>query len=212
MKSRFAILSLLALLFSCENKDFDYGYGEYREDLAVVLDENRFLTDDGITLTHSGGAIDKDYKAGDRVYLHYSLLNGETGSDWTVRVNGLSKIPLGTLKPAQPETLENLPADPITLESVWIGSRYLNMQFYLEYHSVTHEIGLLADSVSLQNGDSEIYAYFKHDKRDDPAGYPTRSIISFDLEKALGQPTSNKKLFVVINTDNYGRKTYELNY
>jgi len=204
------LLSLF-LLISCENKEYDYGFDEYKEEFAVALSKTEFLTDNGEKLIHTGKEITRSFNAGDRLYLHYTLLPEEkSGYDHTVRVNGFAIIPSGQLKPVSDADIKKLPSEPILLESVWIGSHFLNMQFYLEYHSQSHEIGLVADSVKLKNNEYDLY--FSHDSKNDPAGYYTHSFLSFDLEKSLGQPAGDKKLNVVISTSNYGNKTYELNY
>ena len=96
------------------------------------------------------------------------------------------------------------------LESVWPGSHYLNMQFYLNYKSEAHKIGLLTDSTRL--GSDTLLIRFIHDTNNDPPGYPSHAYLSFDLKEVLGDPGKSRPISVQINTSNYGNKTYTFDY
>ena len=118
--------------------------------------------------------------------MNYTLLKRNTSGDDSVRINGSSRIPQGKITLTSNNNINSAAKEPILLESVWIGSHYLNMQFYINYKSATHQIGLLADSTSLKS--DTIRLYFVHDKNNDLPGYPSRSYLSFDLKDVLGEP------------------------
>ena len=84
------------------------------------------------------------------------------------------------------------------------------MQFYLNYKSVTHKIGLVVDSTRLES--DTLRMYFVHDSDNDPPGYSSRACLSFDLEDVLGTPEKARPVSVQINSGNYGNKTYEFRY
>jgi len=154
----------------------------------------------------------KPLEANKRVFLTYSYAEKENSLyNHAIVAHGISEIAQSELKAVDKARIDSFPAEPVFLESVWIGSHYLNMQFYFNYLSKPHSIGLMTDSLQLRA--DTIHLYFKHDSNLDPPGYPVHLVLSFDLEQALGKPVENKKpLAVHINTDNYADKTYKFNY
>jgi hypothetical protein len=208
----FLLLPVLLFLFSCEEEPVDYGLGEYYQEIVTVLGENVFVSDAGKTFFNvrpiDGQSYDKNVK---RVFLTYSYAKEEIPPyDQAIIVRGSSSVATGDLKAVSQKEINDLPDEPVYLESLWIGSHYLNMQFYFDYKSEAHAIGLLTDSTRLDN--DTIRLYFKHDLKNDPPGHPTHLFLSFDLEKVLNKPENNRPLLIHIHTGNYGNKTYELKY
>jgi hypothetical protein len=198
-------------LNSCENDEYDYGLDKYYVEIGTAVEKNVFLLDNGKTILNVGEKAIQSFQRGERIYLNYTLLpETSTGYDYTVRVNAASKITLGKLKKTDLKEIESSVQEPVRLESIWVGSHYLNMQFYMNRKSESHTVGLLADSVSFA-GDA-VQIYFKHDPNNDLPGYPVHIFLSFDLEDVLGNPENNKTLAININTSEYGNKIYELNY
>jgi len=199
-------------LFSCENKTVDYGLDTYYVEIVTAQNDNQFLTDKGKLLVATPNENQKTYAFGDRVLLNYTLLNtAASGGNYAVRINGSAKIPSGKITYVDASAIQASVKEPIQLESIWIGSHYLNIQFYFNYMSETHSIGLLADSTQLES--DTLRMYFTHNSNNDPPGYPVHTYISFDLKDALGDPAGKARpISVQINTSNYGNKTYEFEY
>lgn len=201
------------MLFSCEDKTVDYGLDTYYVEIVTAQNKNEFLSDAGkmIIATSKQKEKEKTYAFGDRVLLNYTVFPSTTSIDKnTVRINGSTKIPQGKLALSKSSTIESAVNKPVRLESVWLGSHYLNMQFYLNYKSETHKIGLVTDSTRIKS--DTIRMYFIHDTNNDPPGYPSHAYLSFDLEDVLGLPGKARPISVQINTSNYGNKTYEFEY
>ena len=199
------------MFFSCEDKTVDYGWDTYYVEFVTAQNENEFLSDAGKWIVATPGENKKTYTFGDRVLLNYTLLSSSaSGDDYTVRINGSTKIPLGKLTLSNDSAIHSVAKEPILLESVWLGSHYLNMQFYLNYKSVTHKIGLMADSTRMEN--DTLRMYFIHDTNNDPPGYPSHAYLSFDLKEVLGAPGKSRPITVQINTTDYGNKTYGFVY
>ena len=198
-----------SFLFSCENKTtVDYGLDEYYVEIVTAQNENEFLSDNGkwIVATEK-----RTYALGDRVLLNYTLLSSSTSENrYSVRINGSTKVPLGKITLSDDSSILSAANEPVLLESVWLGSHYLNMQFYFNYKSATHSIGLLTDSTHLES--DTLRMYFTHDANGDTAGYPTHAYISFNLEDIIGAPGNARPVTVQINSSNYGNKTYEFEY
>jgi len=147
--SRIFVIQILCFLFSCEDKTIDYGLDTYYVEIVTAQKENEFLSDNGNMIFAIHDDNKKAYSFGDRVLLNYTLLE-ETDLEKGryVRINGSSKIPIGKLTLSSEATINSSAKEPVLLESVWIGNHYLNMNFYLNYRSVTHKIGLLVSYLS----------------------------------------------------------------
>jgi hypothetical protein len=198
-------IAIAGFLSSCENKTVDYGLDAYYVEIVTAQVKNEFLTDNGKIIIATPNEKTTTYTSGDRVLLNYTLLSD---NDNNVRINGSAKVPMGKLTFTSNSAISKAVKEPILLESVWIGSHYLNMQFYLDYKSVTHTIGLLADSTRLDS--DTLRLYFIHDANNDPPGYPNHTYLSFDLEKILNISGKNRPVSIQINTSNYGDKVFDL--
>ena len=195
-------ISITGFIFSCKDKTVDYGLDTYYVEIVTAQNANEFLTDDGKRIIATPDDSRKTYALGDRVLLNYTLLSPTaSGSDYTVRINGSAKIPSGKLALSNDSSINAAAREPVLLESVWLGSHYLNMQFYINYMSVAHTIGLLTDSIRLKS--DTLRMYFTHNTNNDPPGYPSHTYLSFDLEDVLGAPGNGRPLSVQINTSDY---------
>ena len=212
--NRIVFFGILLFLFSsCEKDTVDYGLGEYYKEIATVLEENyTYLLDNGETLYEINPRNNASYETGRRVLLIYSYIGEKTttSAPQAITVHGASAIAQGKLKAVSKEELATFDNHPIRMESIWIGSHYLNLRFYLEYKSEAHTIALLCDENDLDK--KEINLYFKHDTNNDPPGYFSSMQTSFDLSQVLGEPKGDRTLLVNIQTDNYGNKDYQFNY
>ena len=193
-------------LFSCEDKTVDYGLDKYYVEIVTAQSEGVFLSDNGKLIIATSTKNKKSYASGDRVLLNYTLLETSASGDYNVRVNGSAKIPLGKITLTDEATINSSLKEPVLLESIWSGSHFLNMQFYINYKSASHKIGLLVDSTRL--GDDTIRMYLFHDTNNDPLGYPTHTYLSFNLKDFLHEQWKARPVSVQINTSNYGNKIY----
>jgi len=201
-------LWLLLALVSCSPAPVvDYGFGEYYVEIVTALGEDAFLLDNGQTIYDSHKTAKKSFDAGDRVFLYFSY--GNNPSD-PITVHRASKIFSDTLRTVSEDAMPQQADDPIRLESAWIGSHYLNLRFYFEFHSKPHRISLMMDETQVD--DSEIHLYFLHDRNNDNPGYPTLVYASYDLSNLLRVPQGDRVLFVHFNTSNYGNKTCIFKY
>jgi len=202
---------IVSFLFSCEEKTVDYGFDNYYVEIVTAQNENEFLSDNGKIIVVSSSKNKNNYTAGDRVLINYTLLSeDDSGDRYNVRINGSSKIPLGKLSLTNDSTINASAVEPIFLESVWLGRNYLNMSFYLNYRSITHSIGLLADSMRMES--DTLRMYFIHDSKNDPPGYPSHAYLSFDLKDVLRNPEKTRQISIQINTSNFGNKIYGFEY
>jgi hypothetical protein len=210
------ILLLLAcfpfFFFSCgEDGNVDYGLGKYYQNIVTVLNDSVYLLDSGEPLYNVNYRTNKALEANKRFFLTYSFMEEIIEPcGRVITLHGASEITLGKLKAVSKVVIDSVPTFPVRLESVWIGSHYLNMQFYFDYISKTHSIALLTDSARLS--DNELHLYFKHDTNGDSPGYPVHLFLSFDLKEVLGSPEKQKEILLNINTSNYADEPYEFEY
>ena len=197
---------------SCSEDEVVYDIGEYKVDLATVgqNDDNQFfLLDNNISLLNSNN--NNALESGQRILLNYSFLPEKSIEyDHVIKVNAISAITQGKLSEVSQTSIDTIPNDPIYLESVWIGSHYLNICFYINYHSHKHSIFLITDKEKTTN--ESISIYFRHDANNDPPGYMRKIIASFDLSNVLGKPDGRRELIVNINSDNYEGEDYQFKF
>ena len=202
---------IACILFSCRDKTVDYGLGAYYVEIVTAQNRNEFITDKGKMIIADPNENTKTYVNGDRVLINYTVLSEtESADSYSVRINGSSKIPLAKLTLTDGKTIHSVAKEPVLLESVWLGSHYLNMLFYFNFKSTSHTIGVLTDSTSIKS--DTIRMYFSHDTKNDPPGYPNRTYLSVELKDVLGEPGHSRPVTVQINTNNYGNKTYKFEY
>lgn len=209
--NRIVTILCLLFLFSCEDNSYDYGLDRYYEEIVTALGNQAFQQDSGERLYNMNSSLASSYKEGDRVYLNYTLLDDATpGYDRTVRANRSFAVSTGKISRSDRETIASTHVDSILFESMWIGSHYVNLQFYMDYHSQPHTISMLADSLSVAAGLPQLY--FIHNNGDDPPGSRRQVILSFDLKELLGDPEANTPLSIHVVSSNYGDKQYNFIY
>ncbi|MDR0682761.1 MAG: hypothetical protein LBG15_13090 [Dysgonamonadaceae bacterium] len=205
----FSFLSLFSLfLFSCSDLDsFDYGLGAYYVEIVTATEKNVFLLDTGKEIRNVGGKNSADFETGDRVYLVFSYTEETKGE---IEIHSSTKIFQKDPDIVQKEEIAKYANDPVSFQSAWIGSHYLNLHFYIEYKSIPHKIFLIMEES--QANDKEIKLYFRHDAGNDTPGYPSPVYTSFNLSGALGEPQGDRILLINFNTTNYGDKVYKFKY
>jgi len=203
--------AIASFLFSCENKTVDYGLDKYYVEIVTALNSKEFQLDNGKIIIATSEEKTKAYVLGDRVLMNYTMLTEKEMEDnYSVRINGSAKIPLGKLTLTSDSAINASMKEPVLLESVWLGSQYLNMKFYINYKSASHSIGLLTDSMRLES--DTLRMYFVHNTNNDPPGYPSNAYLSFNLKDVLGEPKNGRVISMQINTSNLGDKIFDFKY
>ncbi len=205
-------LSTCLLFLSCSKDKVVYDIGEYKVDLATVQTNSNnqsFLLDNNTLLLNKG--FINNLEAGQRVLLNYSYLEDlSPGYDYVIKVNGISAVTQGQLSEVSPITIDTITNVPIHLESVWLGSHYLNVSFYMNFYSKKHTIALITGKTQIQ--EKNISIYFCHNDNNDSPGVTRCVITSFDLSNVLGEPVGDRQLTVNLNSGNYGEKDYSFIY
>ncbi|ULB34163.1 MULTISPECIES: hypothetical protein [Proteiniphilum] len=165
------LVSLLFFILSGCDKEVER-LDDYLVEIATVQKENatyRFKLDNNRILIPEEI---KNYSGNDgqRVILRYVPLK-----DNNIRIINISNIfTAGIQHEGYPEKYSD---DPVKIQSVWVGSDYLNLILEIEYHSVPHGVALLRN-----NSSTSVDLYFSHSRNNDPRGYPQTMHASFSLK------------------------------
>ncbi len=189
---------LLSLLTGCEKEP--ERMDNYLVNFATVRKENthyRFRLDNNQLLVPEK-LDDYNGRDGQRVIINYTPLKGDT-----VHIRRISDIFTDVIQ------LDGFPEkyvdDPVKIQSVWVGSNYLNMIMEIEYHSVPHVVSLFSDPSS-----DTIDLWFSHSRNNDPRGYQRRMYASFSLQHLRdGSTTTPIPFRLFINTPG-GRREFQL--
>lgn len=186
-----AALCCLAMLSSCT---FDGSYEQllpqtqlgvvqYTSDSSswyILNDDNRKLLPKN---AHEAKEAPKDSA---RVLIVFNILADESvpGYDYVVTPAYMASIRVyGVTSSSAAAIASDSSFDrPRNVENVWIGSHYLNVDYFFFYGVAPeeHEVSLLRDTATLPGEDVKLV--LKHDGKGDKGEKPHQNIVSFDLE------------------------------
>lgn len=175
---------------SCTQDAYEKGDGELSSMVAEMGDGytasdkkvTRFVTDNGEQFSVSNPFTSNLMQKPDTVYraVFYYINKGEKAE-----VKGLNKVLVVT-----PRKMKEMKADPVRLESVWMGKSkaYLNLSLYLmqgytDDKEAIHKIGFSCDSL-YQNADGTktLRLTFYHDQAGVPEYYSQRTFVSIPMQ------------------------------
>lgn len=218
---KFMILLLpVVLLTSCFNDD-GYSLDNYQVDIATVEnpDSNNvfFLRLDDNILLWTAATNFPAYKPADgqRVVANYSVLwdKRETGLyDYDVKLNDLYVVLTKGVFNITPETQDSIGNDSIVVNEMWVGSKYLNVDFSYPGYSKTHYINLVYDQNKTYT-DGKVHLEFRHNSNEDRAVYNRWGLVSFDISSLQDNARDSIEMVIHVNVpDKAEDKLYELTY
>ena len=178
----FAVI-FLSLFFGCQKEDVRID--DYLVELATVIKTEsftKFQLDNGSVLTPKD-ENKTELNNGSRVILNYSPLD-----NGFININSVRRIFSDTIR--EEGYPNEVKTDPIKIISVWVSGKYLNMTFEVDYHSKAHKAGIF-----INNQSEKPTLYLSYSREDDPAGAPTLTYLSFNIESLQSENFS-----VYINT------------
>jgi hypothetical protein len=207
------------LFISCD--DDGYSLDDFVIDIATVENpdnSNYFYLrlDDGKVLWMAATNL-YNYKpqTGQRILANFTLLSDRpenSGYNHDIKLNDAYNILTKGIFNITPETQDSIGYNPIEINDMWIGSNYLNVEFYYRGYNKTHYITLAKDD-SKEYDDGKIHLEFRHNACNDQEIYKGNGIVSFNLI-ALQALTSEKTLDLAIHVKKYDTEetTYEFKY
>jgi hypothetical protein len=207
-------LSLL-ILSGCMNDEEDFD--RYWIDIATVENpENStkfFLRTDDNTLLWTETSVFSAYKPanGQRVIANYSLLSDKRATglyDYDIQLNDVYEVLTKGIFAVTPATQDSIGSDSIYVEDkdIWIGSKYLNVEFLYQGYSKTHFINLVSDTSKTYN-DDKIHLEFRHNANNDLAVNNRWGIVSFDLSSLENNLADSVNLVIHVNLPNKAADT-----
>lgn len=207
-----AIVILMGVLVTaCSDfDDVETPLDNFKVNLATVgnPDEKNvfFLNLDDSTMLWTAASAFHNYKPkdGQRVLANYTILDDKrpTGLyDYDVRLNDVYEVltkPIFNITPATQDSIGN---DPIQVTEIWIGSKYLNVEFVYYAFNKAHFINLVKDD-SKTYDDGKIHLEFRHNAMGDFEQDRRYGLASFDISSLMSTTTNTVPLVIHVNKPN----------
>jgi len=207
-----AIVVLMGMLVTAcsDSQDSDYSLDKFWVSIATVKNPDAknvfFLQLDDSTMMWTAASAFHNYKPADgqRVIANYTILadkrpTGMYGYD--IRLNDVYEVltkPIFNITPAKQDSIGN---DPIDVTNLWIGSKYLNVEFSFFGNDKTHFINLVKDD-SKTYTDGKVHLEFRHNARGDSPMYRRYGVVSFDISSLMVPGTDSIPLVIHVKKPN----------
>lgn len=99
--------------------------------------------------------------------------------------------------------------DPVKVESIWTGNRFLNMAITYDSYTFPHVVLLIEKSCDTLSANHSITFDFFHSKSYDTSGMFTRTYLSFDLDRYRTKGNAPLSVHVNVLTDDGVWTSYE---
>ncbi|MDD2284612.1 MAG: NigD-like protein [Paludibacter sp.] len=220
MMKQITVLLLAGVLFSgC--RDDDYSPDNYWVDIATVENPQKksdfFLRLDDSTRLWTEESDISNYRPSDgqRVIAYYSVLSDKRGTgyyDYDVKLNDVFEVLTKGIFKMTPEKQDSIGNDPVHVSDMWIGSKFLNVEFYYLGYSKTHYINLVSDSTKTY-ADDKIHLEFRHNANNDDPFHKRWGIVSFDISSLQASTADSVNLVIhVKRPEQEDEKLVELTY
>lgn len=207
-----AVLTLMGIVVtSCSDVEDDgYSLDKYWVDIATVRNpdvKNVFFIElDDSTLMWTAASAFHNFKPkdGQRLIANYTILADKrpTGLyDYDIRLNDMYEVLTKPIFYVTPATQDSIGNDSVEITDIWIGSKYLNVEFAFYGHDKMHYINLVKDNQRLFT-DDKIHLEFRHNGRGDAPLYRRYGIASFDISPLIDVARDSVPLVIHVNKPN----------
>lgn len=185
----------------------DYTPDVYWVNIATVenpqTQSDFFLRLDDSTLLWTAESVFSNYKPddGQRVIANYSILSDKRSTglyDYDIKVNDLYEVLTKGIFEITPEKEDSIGNDSIYITEMWIGSRFLNVEFYYYGYSKIHYINLVSDSLKTYD-DGKIHLEFRHNANNDQPIHKRWGLVSFDISSLQSNDLDSVELVIHVN-------------
>lgn len=175
---------------ACDKQDY-MSETEYVSAFCVVESNNdgtlSLLSDDSLRLNPVSSKELADYKADDRVFVTYNVVNDNVNSITTKPVDDITILDIQPVLVSDAIKKANLKEnidDPLWLQAdPTVGGGFLNFRFNFKHSdlSIKHNIILVYDDFKQVNGTKKLYMTFGHNAKMDPGEKSSPALASFRL-------------------------------
>lgn len=194
---KYLILALFpAILFTSCNDDDDYSLDKFWVSMATVEnpDNDPFfylkLDNDETLKIVATNFYNYKPQSGQRIMADYTILNDKPSGSFyqhDIKLNDAYNILTKKIFNITSATQDSIGNDPIGIKDMWIGSNYLNIQFYYAGYDKVHFINLVKDESKVYN-DNKMHLEFRHNANNDEKKYKNYGFVAFDLNSLFVQP------------------------
>ena len=219
--SQISVFLFSALLLTACFNDDGYSLDKYWIDIATVDNPQErsefFLRLDDSTLLWTAASNFNNYrpKDGQRVIANYTVLSDKRATgmyDYDVKLNDVYTVLTKGIFQITPEKQDSIGHDSIYVTEMWIGSKFLNVEFYYYGYSKTHFINLVSDSLKTYD-DDKVHLEFRHNANNDAPVYKRWGIVSFDISTLQTNAADSVNLVIHVNKPNQVEdQLFELTY
>lgn len=219
---RFALFLLMTtLLFTACFDDDGYSLDKFWVDIATIEnpeEKSAFfvrLDDNTLLWTAASNFVNYRPKDGQRVVANYTILWDKRATglyDYDVKLNDVYEVLTKGIFYITPQTQDSIGNDSIKINDIWIGSKFLNVEFVYQGFEKIHFINLVKDTTRTYT-DGKVHLEFRHNANDDPGIYNRWGLVSFDISSLKKNDADSVQLVVHVNVPNQiADKEYELTY
>ncbi|GAB1416589.1 hypothetical protein MASR2M117_19950 [Paludibacter sp.] len=216
-----AIVGFLGVLLTGCFKDDNYPSDNYWVDIATVENPKTktefFLRLDDSTLLWTASSRFTNYKPkdGQRIIANYTVVGDKRGTglyDYDILLNDVYEVLTKQIFNVTPATKDSIGNDPIYISRIWVGSKYLNIEFYYKGYSNTHFINLVSDTTKTYT-DGKIHLDFRHNANNDEPIHQRWGVVSFDISSLKDNAKDSVQLVIHANKPNQTtEESYNVSY
>ncbi len=172
-----AICGVILFFSSCHKEEIDYGYGDFRIDLATVsrTTTSRVFKLDNQLLLFPEDSIPDRLSDQTRVVITYNNTQFTDSFRRKIKVLSVSEVNTSAIKPL----VAGLADDALYLESAWQTGDWLNFRVSYQYFSTKHSMALYQNNSVVND---TIYLELRHSTNGDKPGYTVRTLLSYSLK------------------------------
>lgn len=213
------VILMILLFTSCANAEedpIDISDQFYTDMLTVGMNKQNqiyFTHDNGEKFLASSLDSEWVFAWGSRVLLTYSFKAPKVIDNdgyYHIIPKGYKRVynSFPTLSSSLDST--ELPAlDPVKVESIWTGNRFLNMAITYDFYVIPHVVLLIEKSCDTLSVNHSVTFDFYHSKSYDTSGMFTRNYLSFDLNRYRTKDNAPLSVHVNVLTDDSIWTSYE---
>lgn len=140
---------------------------------------------------------------GQRVIANYTLLSRNYGDyDYGVLVNFVSNVLTKNVEDLTEADEEKYGNDPVSITDIWVGGKYLNVEFIFDIPSqYKHRVSLVNNKTEEWEDDGYIHLEYRYNDQDDVTGIRRRGIVSFYLGDYMSEDAVTEYRGIKIKTN-----------
>jgi hypothetical protein len=211
--SSIVAIAIFFTAFSCD----DSNSGNYLFDIATVeiQDDGTFalVLDNGVRLWSEASDVRYIGKNRQRVFVNYTVLSEKYNREnYSIKINDIWDILTKSPILLTAENADSIGNDPVKINSIWVGSDFLNVDFFFNYGGVRpHAINLVKNTVVTPPDDGKIHLEFRHNSYQSTNMRLYEGLVCFDL-KSLRVNTADSVQLSIKVKDWDGEKIFDITY